>query len=840
MKLCKVLSLFLCAFLGLSNVIQPSALVFEKSPVAQHIAQTKKSPVAQHIAQTIRTCTSCKKQDKAFKACGRCEQVFYCSAECQKDDWKTHKVSCKKQLVGEVDLMSLLTNALMCDKFAVLKTFIYEKELGSLFAHKMSAYKDELGSPLIDALTSDNFAIVQKFISDVELVSELTNALYQGKFEKAKKIINSGVQVNIADYQGYYPLFIAAREGNLPIVELLLKKKALLDSLSLGSFTPLHIAGQEGHLEIARLLIDQGAKVDCLDQKGQTPLHYAAHQGKDLAVTLLVKAGACIDQLDRNKATPLIYAAANGFLSIVRYFISCGANVTSKDCDGYTALFLAAEQGHSQVVKLLIQQEGVSSDGGNALHVATARGELGIVMTLVEAGANINLLDSEGASALHIAVEMEQPTVATFLLSNFAAVDSLDNDGCTPLYVAASNGQMELVRLLVEALASVDKSCKQKITPLSSAAEHGFTSIVEYLILHKANVNSQDCNGYTPLHVAVEGGHGSVVKILLRSGANIASENNKGLNALHIAAAEGYFEGVKTLVAKLVEEKRVDLINKLAKNGKTPLSAAQENGHQEIVVFLKKIHKYHIVEQQVNDLSSSFADLSIADLVSWIGDLDSTKQSMSFDSYSGKENCGNNKYGPTGSPSTTVSSLSLDKPLALSSKTGLAIQEVEDACDACIDLSDGLQQNYEEDGDFTLVEQQKSHNSKVTQIDLPNVVCFHDRLNNTKIVIPIQAKNKGKAPSLFRATNISYANRIGSKEKSDYRHMFPLKIDRYLEHADWSQRESSDGKLQWHAELNARFIYLDRHGRCIDYVLEYTFNEKHECYHRFARSKRKN
>ena len=44
-------------------------------------------------------CDSCKKPPKAgakLRVCSRCKQVRYCSRDCQKSDWKTHKKVCGK------------------------------------------------------------------------------------------------------------------------------------------------------------------------------------------------------------------------------------------------------------------------------------------------------------------------------------------------------------------------------------------------------------------------------------------------------------------------------------------------------------------------------------------------------------------------------------------------------------------------------------------------------------------------------------------------------------------------------------------------------------------------
>lgn len=40
-------------------------------------------------------CNTCFQE--ATKKCGRCKNVYYCSRECQRKDWKSHKKNCKKQ-----------------------------------------------------------------------------------------------------------------------------------------------------------------------------------------------------------------------------------------------------------------------------------------------------------------------------------------------------------------------------------------------------------------------------------------------------------------------------------------------------------------------------------------------------------------------------------------------------------------------------------------------------------------------------------------------------------------------------------------------------------------------
>lgn len=52
---------------------------------------------------SIPTCKVCSKPN--VNVCSGCNRVYYCSVDCQKSDWKTHKVTCKstKELAEKKD-----------------------------------------------------------------------------------------------------------------------------------------------------------------------------------------------------------------------------------------------------------------------------------------------------------------------------------------------------------------------------------------------------------------------------------------------------------------------------------------------------------------------------------------------------------------------------------------------------------------------------------------------------------------------------------------------------------------------------------------------------------------
>lgn len=59
--------------------------------------------------------------------------------------------------------------------------------------------------------------------------------------------------------------------------------------------TALFIAAQNGHVRILEVLLERGAKTDAIRTDGATPLWIAAQMGHDHVVRRLLKAGARVD-----------------------------------------------------------------------------------------------------------------------------------------------------------------------------------------------------------------------------------------------------------------------------------------------------------------------------------------------------------------------------------------------------------------------------------------------------------------------------------------------------------------------------------------------------------------
>ena len=104
----------------------------------------------------------------------------------------------------------------------------------------------------------------------------------------ARVLLDHGADPNEANPSNEAPLRVAAKGGNLPLVELLLEFDAEIDGTDDFKRTALHRAADGGKLETVRVLVEAGADLEIKDFLGKTPLDLAKDywRGEETAALL--------------------------------------------------------------------------------------------------------------------------------------------------------------------------------------------------------------------------------------------------------------------------------------------------------------------------------------------------------------------------------------------------------------------------------------------------------------------------------------------------------------------------------------------------------------------------
>jgi len=148
----------------------------------------------------------------------------------------------------------------------------------------------------------------------------------------------------------------------------------------------------------------------------------------------------------------------------------------------------AAAAGLTEVVSEVLEEDPnllnhFSEHGFTPLGMATHFGNTDIVRYLLLKGADVNLPSQNGYNVypLHAAVSNNFEEIAKMLVEAGAEVNVLQSSRTTPLHTAAQNGNIELLILLLENGARVDIKNDFGKTPADLAEEKGFIEIAKIL-----------------------------------------------------------------------------------------------------------------------------------------------------------------------------------------------------------------------------------------------------------------------------------------------------------------------------------------------------------------------
>jgi quinoprotein dehydrogenase-associated probable ABC transporter substrate-binding protein len=209
------------------------------------------------------------------------------------------------------------------------------------------------------------------------LDGELHNATIARDSTRIEYLLNRGAKVDARDTEQQTPLIVAAKGGDLSIMNGLLEYKANPNAQDDDGWSAAMHAVRSNEPKVFRLLGKHKANFNLLNKEGLTALAMAVFDNK---------ANAAVAMLDNNADPDLAMGAAK-----------------------YNALMIAVKKGNLQMAQTLLQYKAnpnaKNAGGVTPLMIAAFSNEDMIVSLLLKAGANPALKDDHGKTALILAKE---------------------------------------------------------------------------------------------------------------------------------------------------------------------------------------------------------------------------------------------------------------------------------------------------------------------------------------------------------------------------------------------------------------------------------------------------
>lgn len=235
------------------------------------------------------------------------------------------------------------------------------------------------------------------YMKDYKFISHLLNkrvdvtineascgtVLHLAVFEKLKnlvifRILDSGADVNAQDSAGNTALHLAVKGNQVKIAKMLLEHGADVNvtcfpTREIDCWTPLDLAIIGNNLELIELLLTNELDIDCRSKVRYPPLVIASLYGSDTAMEMILRRGADVNyckEEDLIAEFPLQAAVISGDLSKLKILLrSVNIQVDKKNLGGETSLHYAMSSPKKSCLQYLL-------DAGADVNLLNNRGQL--------------------------------------------------------------------------------------------------------------------------------------------------------------------------------------------------------------------------------------------------------------------------------------------------------------------------------------------------------------------------------------------------------------------------------------------------------------------------------
>ena len=319
-------------------------------------------------------------------------------------------------------------------------------------------------------------------------------------------------------------MYLACFGYNEKIQTLLAKNNIDLNEKNIHGETPLLIAAGNGQVKTVQILLDAGADVNIVDNEQWTATMYAATEPNKDMMQILIDNGADLTLKDYED---------DSVMSLVQNEIVNAEHDLKemlKDKENYTEEDFADTNkilAHGRAIRDMLRKAGVG--GWNKVMYASLMGDHDTLEELLSDESldyyDVHATNEDGETALMLAKDKR---VVDILLKEGAELEAETEKEETALTFAVKAGNKEVFDALIAAGADIHIHNSKWESLVEIAIQKGQTAMVDYLVKHNAR-------GWTPLMTAAYKGDLETCKSLLAKGANLHAKNQDGETAFLVS-----------------------------------------------------------------------------------------------------------------------------------------------------------------------------------------------------------------------------------------------------------------------------------------------------------------
>lgn len=214
------------------------------------------------------TCQGChaNAETTELKTCSVCQNVKYCSAACQKDDWSSHKADCTRKAC-----LALFSAIQANDGDTVTRLAKTKRVLNGKVDYTPPVTENTPQPRLMGKWTALHECVRIKNPDMMQI------------------LLNQGAKVEISDVDGETPAFVACTCDDPAMIRTLLHGGANPNGVAADGWSYLMMAARDGNYEIVKALLEAGASDNgAADMFGRSAIDLVAAQMEGMALRMTV------------------------------------------------------------------------------------------------------------------------------------------------------------------------------------------------------------------------------------------------------------------------------------------------------------------------------------------------------------------------------------------------------------------------------------------------------------------------------------------------------------------------------------------------------------------------